>query len=129
MLVGKTMEMWRRSKSKDNGNLVVLTDERPWKCGGGNGGGRQWNWVVGKTMGMWRWWKRKDIGNLVVLTDDVVAAVEERQWKCGGGNGGGTTTEMWRRWKRKDNGNLVVLTDERQRKCGGGGRKKTMEIW
>ena len=76
---------------------MVLIDERPWKCGGGNGGGRQWNWVVGKTMAMWRWWKRKDIGNLVVLID-------ERQCKCGGG-GGGKTMEMWW-WKKKDNGNF-----------------------
>ena len=43
--------------------------------------------------------------------------MEERQRNCGGSRRG------------KDNGNLVVLTDERQWKCGGGGRKKTMEIW
>ena len=28
---------------KDNANVVVALEERPWKSGGGNGGGRQWN--------------------------------------------------------------------------------------
>ena len=46
---------------------MVLIDERPWKCGGGNGGGRQWNWVVRKTMGI-----------------NVAVMEEKRHWKFGG---------------------------------------------
>ena len=42
-------------------------DERPWKSGGGNGGGRQWNWVVRKTMGI-----------------NVAVVEEKRHWKFGG---------------------------------------------
>ena len=64
---------------KDNANVVVALEERQWKCGGGNGGG--------KTTELWRQQKRKDNGNLVVLTD-------ERQWKCGGG-GRKKTMEIW----------------------------------
>ena len=61
--------MWRWWKRKDIGNLVVLIDERQWKCGGGGGG---------KTMEMWwRQWWRKDNGNLAVVE-------EKRQWKFGG---------------------------------------------
>lgn len=31
------MEMWWRQWMKDNGNLVVVVEERQWKCGcGGN---------------------------------------------------------------------------------------------
>ena len=64
---------------KDNANVVVALEERQWKCGGGNGGG--------KTTELWRQQKRKDNGNLVVLTD-------ERQCKCGGG-GRKKTMEIW----------------------------------
>ena len=46
---------------KDNGNVVVVVEERHWKCGGGNG---------------------RD-------NENVVGALQERQWKCGGGSGGG----------------------------------------
>ena len=58
---GKTMEMWRRQWMKDNGNVVVVVEERHWKCGGGNG---------------------RD-------NENVVGALQERQWKCGRGSGGG----------------------------------------
>ena len=118
---GKAMEMrWLWWGRENNRNVVVVEEGKVWKCGGGGSGVGG-----GKTIEMWwRWWWRGNNRNVVAV---VVV--------------GGGTIQMWwwREYKRsvvavvvevvEGNNRNVVVVEGKQLKCGGGGRKKTIEMW